>query len=122
VAAPQVITSVQIQPNSSGQAIDVVLVDYQPLNTLPTQPPLVGRQGMVITDSNIAANQASVTGAGELRVIDQAQIDVMAAVLVQLRILNSLLVQSPTLGLNNQNPSLDALEAQLISAARASRI
>ena len=112
---------VAVQPNSSGQPIETVLVQQAP--TYGTTPGIfVGRQVMVIGDPNVDGSVASVTAAGEVVVFDPQLRDSLALILVQLRILNQLISTSPSLGLMNQNPPLDQLEERLLSIQRAPRI
>jgi hypothetical protein len=107
---PQNPSDVQVQPNSTGQAIETVLV------TQVLTGNLVGRQVMVLGDPNFGANVATVNTAGQLLVLDQPQpveLDVQLAILVQLRINNALMVSA-----FNLHDDLVKLEAQFYAAGR----
>jgi hypothetical protein len=108
MAAPQQPSDVQVQPNSTGQAIETVLVVQAVTGNI------VGRQVMTIGDPNVGANIATVNSAGQLLTLDQPQpveLDVQLAILVQLRINNALMVSA-----FNLHDDLVKLEAQFIAA------
>ena len=108
MAAPQNPSDVQVQPNSTGQAIETVLVVQAVTGNT------VGRQVMVLGDANAGANVATVTSTGQLLTLDQPQpveLDVQLAILVQLRINNELMKEA-----FNLSADLVKLEAQFIAA------
>ena len=109
MAQPLSPTYVQVQPNSTGEPIDVVLVDYQPLN--PNNL-VVGRQVLATGDPNNALAVGTVTAAGEVVNLDIQVRDTLSAILVQLEITNQLLNKNMGFGLNLD---LDALAVQLSS-------
>jgi hypothetical protein len=108
MATPQNPSGVQVQPNSTGQDIETVLVTQ--VNTGNT----VGRQVMALGDPNAGANVATITAAGQLLTLDQPQaveLDVQLAILVQLRINNELMKEA-----FNLSADLVKLESQFIAA------
>ena len=110
MAAPQQPSDVQVQPNSTGQAIETVLVVQ--VGTGAT----VGRQVMALGDPNSGANVATVNSAGQLLTLDQPQpveLDVQIAILVQLRINNELMKEA-----FNLSADLAKLESQFYAAGR----
>ena len=109
MAQPQNPSDVQVQPNSTGQAIETVLV------TQVVTGNTVGRQVMVLGDPNVGANVAGVTAAGQLLTLDlpdPREFDLQMAILVQLRINNQLMVSA-----FNLKDDLVKLEAQFYAAA-----
>ena len=110
MAAPQNPSDVQVQPNSTGQAIETVLVVQ--VGTGAT----VGRQVMALGDPNAGANVATVNAQGQLLTLDQPQpveLDVQLAILVQLRINNELMKEA-----FNLSADLAKLESQFYAAGR----
>jgi hypothetical protein len=91
MAAPQQPSDVQVQPNSTGQAIETVLVIQ--VGTGLT----VGRQVMALGDPNQGANVANVTTAGQLQITDiynAAMMDLLIALTSQVMINNQLMVDA----------------------------
>ena len=110
MATPQNPSGVQVQPNSTGQDIETVLVtQVQTGNT-------VGRQVMTLGDPNAGANVATVTAQGQLLTLDlpdPREFDLQLAILVQLRINNELMREA-----FNLSADLVKLESQFYAAAR----
>ena len=110
MAAPQQPSDVQVQPNSTGQAIETVLVVQ--VGTGAT----VGRQVMALGDPNAGANVATVNAQGQLFVLDQPQpvdLDLQIAILVQLRINNELMKEA-----FNLSADLVKMEQQFLAMGR----
>lgn len=109
MAAPVSPSYVAVQPNSTGEAIDTVGVDYQPLSAAVIP---VFRQIVGIGDPNSALNVGTVTAQGELRIYDAQVRDLMAQLVVQMQITNALLNQqiSPT----SQQQNLTLLAAAFL--------
>ena len=110
MAAPNNPSDVQVQPNSTGQAIETVLVVQ--VGTGVT----VGRQVMALGDPNAGANVATVNAQGQLLVLDQPQpvdLDLQIAILVQLRINNELMKEAFTL-----SADLVKMEQQFLAMGR----
>ena len=110
MAAPQQPSDVQVQPNSTGQAIETVLVTQ--VGTGAT----VGRQVMALGDPNAGANVATVNAQGQLLTLDQPQpveLDVQLAILVQLRINNELMKEA-----FNLSADLVKMEQQFLAMGR----
>ena len=108
--APIQPSDVQVQPNSTGQAIETALV------TQAVTGVTVGRQVMVLGDPNAGANVATVSQLGQLSTFGVSQpleIDLQIAILVQLRINNALMVAA--FGLKDD---LQKLESQFLASAR----
>jgi hypothetical protein len=112
MAAPQQPSDVQVQPNSTGQAIETALVVQVGTGAL------VGRQVMALGDPSAGGNVATVTPSGQVLTLDlpdPREFDLQIALLVQLRITNALLVSA-----FNLKDDLVKLEAQFLAAARNS--
>ena len=109
MAAPLQPSDVQVQPNSTGQAIETVLV------TQAVTGATVGRQVMVLGDPNLGASVASVTPAGLAAFVttQPLEVDLQIAILVQLRINNALMVSA-----FNLKDDLVKLEANFLAAGR----
>ena len=110
MATPQNPSYVAVQPNSTGENIETVLVTQ--VNTGLT----VGRQVMVGGDPNNAANVWTITAQGQLLTLDTPdpkEFDIQLAILVQLRINNELMREA-----FNLSADLVKLESQFYAAAR----
>lgn len=110
MASPQQPSDVQVQPNSTGQAIETALVVQAGTGIT------VGRQVVALGDPNSGAFITSVTPQGQLSVNNTSaslEIDLQIAILVQLRINNALIVSA-----FNLHDDLVKLESNLLAAAR----
>ena len=85
--APQRPSGVIVQPNSTGQDIETVLV------TQVSTGLVVGRQVLALADPNNAANMATITTNGELLTFSQTENDALATVILELRIIAFCLIQ-----------------------------
>ena len=108
MAAPQNPSYVQVQPNSTGEPVEVVLVTQ-------ASGLQVARQVMVLGDPNLGASVASVTPAGLAAFVttQPLEVDLQIAILVQLRINNALMVSA-----FNLSNDLVKMEQQFLAAGR----
>jgi hypothetical protein len=108
---PQNPSDVQVQPNSTGQAIETVLV------TQAVTGVTVGRQVVVLGDPNVGGSVATVTTASALNVTDlydAPRLDLLIELIAQVKINNQLMVSA-----FNLKDDLVKLDAQFVSDLRA---